>query len=203
MSINAPPKPKRETWRDWQPEGTPEPEIMLRDEFVTRLQAVDVDVDEGDLRFWEYHGVLPRAVKKWHEGANRVFYPRWMISTVTRLRALQETGVPLRAIGPRLRADAVEDIHMLSLLTEFAADPDTNVSGATGDALLRRCGDHARYDALYADIITLAAHFSSLSGNTVASVDVTFRGDDGMTLRGFRVDVHDQTNTSNHSENNK
>jgi len=159
---------------------------MTRDELIGRLIAVGVDVDEGDLRFWEYHGVLPRAVKKWHDGANRVFYPRWMIATVARLRALQDNGVPLRDIGHRLRADAAKDIAGLTFLAE--SDPvGSNASGIKGDNLLRWIGGRARYDILQPSLMILVEHFEAITGESVSTIEVRFLKKDGKAIDSYSL----------------
>src|SRR5215210_3834154 len=77
------PKPQRITWRDWQPPGTPDPDgLMTREEFVSRLNDLAVDVDESDLRYWEGLGVLPRGVRKRRNKITRVYYPRWLMLSV-------------------------------------------------------------------------------------------------------------------------
>jgi len=198
MAITAPPKPKpkRETWRDWMPDGALEPtDLMTREEFVARLNAVDIDVSEGDLRFWEYHGVLPRAVKRWQGGANRVFYPRWMIATVAELRVLQELGLSLREIGARLKDNAGRAVSSLEVLAEYDEIPNIDTSGRRGDALLKWCGERARYDALKPGLLKLGQNFQSRTGEAVASVAVVFSDADGRTLDSYTVNLGNQSHS--------
>jgi len=94
----------KETWRDWMPEGAPEPERLLsRDELVDRLGYYHVEADATDLRFWEQKGILPRPVRQRRDGAMRTTYPEWVISLVQRIRQLQAEGFSLEQIRPRLR----------------------------------------------------------------------------------------------------
>jgi DNA-binding transcriptional MerR regulator len=107
MSINAPPKSTRETWRDWQPEGFPEPTVLYtRDELAHRLQSRGIDVSAGDLRYWESAGILPRTVRQWHKGATRSTYPEWFGYLARRVRQLQSEGYTLQQIRPRIRRNA-------------------------------------------------------------------------------------------------
>jgi len=187
MTTAAPPKPKpkRETWRSWMPANAPEPaELISREDFIARVNALGADVSEGDLRFWEYHGVLPRAVKRWKDGANRVFYPRWMIGTVTQLRLLQRLGHPLREIGPRLRAHAPKAVDATIAIEEANRDPTFfETSGLRGDRLLQRAAARAVCGAvLQTGIRKLTATFESVMGQPVARTEVRFLDADGATL---------------------
>ncbi len=62
-----------------------------------------VAASESDLRYWEYEGILPRAVRQWHEGAVRAIYPVWYLRLVRYLRQMQHEGLSLAEIGTRLR----------------------------------------------------------------------------------------------------
>jgi len=116
MTATAPPKKasaKRDTWEDWLPEGAPAPDRFLtRDELVDRLRHYGIDVDARDLRFWENSGVLPRPVKRRHNGATWALYPDWGVSPnaylylIRRLRQLQAAGQSLQQIAPRIRRSA-------------------------------------------------------------------------------------------------
>ena len=104
MTTEVPTKPTRETWRDWEPIGAPEPnELLTRDELLSRLQAEGVTVSADDLRNWQLAGVIPYGERRWHAGATRVLYPAWMVGTVRNLRRLQGEGYKLGQIGPQLR----------------------------------------------------------------------------------------------------
>jgi len=100
-------KPK-ETWRDWMPPGLPEPEeLFTREELADLLHSWHIDASVSDLRYWEYAGVLPRPVRRWHNGAVRAVYPRWIASIVRELRRMQRVeGFSLQHIRPQLRAYA-------------------------------------------------------------------------------------------------
>lgn len=97
----------KETWRDWMPEGAPEPDqILTRDELVERLRYYNVDADTESLRFWEREGILPRPIRQRRNGATRTTYPDWMIYLVRRIRQLQAEGFSLEQIRPRVRRSA-------------------------------------------------------------------------------------------------
>jgi len=97
----------KQTWRDWMPEGTPEPDrILTRDELVERLRYYNIDADTESIRFWERAGILPRPIRQRRDGATRTTYPDWMIYLVQRIRQLQAEGFSLEQIRPRVRRSA-------------------------------------------------------------------------------------------------
>jgi hypothetical protein len=106
-TANQSTTPPKETWRDWLPPGAPEPErVLTRAEVLEHLARWRVDATENDLRYWEYVGVLPRPVRRWHNGAVRATYPDWFPHLVRRVRAWQRLGASLDLIRPRVRAYA-------------------------------------------------------------------------------------------------
>ncbi len=106
MATEATTKPKqKETWLDWLVPGQLEPKpLITREELVDRVRQLGYRVNTGDLRYWEAEGILPQAVKRWHDGATRALYPEWMPYLVASLRDYQADGVPLNEIAERLRA---------------------------------------------------------------------------------------------------
>lgn len=100
-------KSRLETWRDWLPEGTPDPEeLFTRDELLVEMRASGLEVSESDLRFWERVAVLPKPVRQGHKGATRAVYPWWYVPLVQRLRELQGEGERLESIRPLIRTRA-------------------------------------------------------------------------------------------------
>ncbi len=107
MPAETTPQPKRETWRDWLPEGVPEPdlaELLSRDELIQALQDRGIDVSARTLAYWESEGVTPRPVRRWRGGAPAALYPSWFVDAVAFVRQSQASGIPLRIIGPLLRS---------------------------------------------------------------------------------------------------
>jgi len=106
----TPAKPKQETWADWMPPGdnTEHDPVWTREELIARLATLGVPVAVTDFRFWEGSGVLPRAVKRWHEETRsvRALYPRRAVWIVSDLRDLQAAGCSLKQIGRILRGRA-------------------------------------------------------------------------------------------------
>lgn len=111
-------KTNNQTWRDLLPEGSkdiPTDKLFTREQLSEILARVNVKVSPEDLRYWEREGILPRAVRKWHDGASRSVYPGWYANLVYHLRKLQGKGYTLEQIRRRIEAHA-------RLLTTAAAD---------------------------------------------------------------------------------
>ncbi len=96
-------KAHRSTWQDLLPPDAPMPaELLTREELLARLATWRIEATEADLRYWEYEGILPRPVRRWHEGAVRAVYPPWFVPLVRDLRALQRQGLALSEIAARM-----------------------------------------------------------------------------------------------------
>ncbi len=111
MPTNARDKPKKETWLDWLPGGTPEPpvdELLTRDDLLEGLRRDGVVVREDDLQNWQGAGIVPYGVRRRHPSSRtgRMLYPWWMGHVLRDLRVLQAEGRSLRSIAPILRQRA-------------------------------------------------------------------------------------------------
>jgi hypothetical protein len=89
------------SWRDWLPEGmtVERDELITRTELAAALMQNAVLVEPNDLRFWERVGVLPRAIKQWHDTSVQAVYPIWFVELVVGVRMLQWNGWTLAQIG--------------------------------------------------------------------------------------------------------
>lgn len=168
----------RVTWRDWHPEGV-DPEEMTRSELVARLNAQGVDVDEADIRFWEYQQILPRPIKHRSNNVTWCYYPRWMIFTITLLRALQAIGMPLRDIAPRLRETAELGSILLEELSPLSEEKDLQA----GDRILAdRANGQAKRAFLHSlepRLAEIGRRYKAVTGKPVSLVTMVFRDDDG------------------------
>ncbi len=116
-------KPKRETWRDWMPDGAPEPdELLTRDELLERLRGEGFVVSVDDLRNWQSTGTIPYGINRWRDGSVKTHYPRWMLDVVRTLRAMQSDGRKLAEIRSSLR----------DIFDRRRSDPVAAAMGATG-----------------------------------------------------------------------
>ena len=101
----------KETWKDWLGPDEPEPDqLFTRQEIADRantlIGSMGKHVRAGDLRLWEQLGILPRGIRRGHQGAARNLYPDWTADLVQQIRLLQNQGYSLEEIKPRIRAHA-------------------------------------------------------------------------------------------------
>lgn len=112
MVTTTPPKPKRETWKDWLGPDAPEPdELFTRQEIVEKANEVArppgvKPVKAGDLQLWEKIGILPHSIRRRRGDAQYALYPEWHAALARRVRQLQREGYSLDEIRPRIRAFA-------------------------------------------------------------------------------------------------
>ncbi len=111
-STPAPAEP-RPTWRDVLPPDYPEPALITREELLAFFREKGLPIAERSLRYWEAQGVLPRPVRRWHQGAVRSLYPAWYPPVVVAAAArIREQGESLQAVG----ADIPRIINMLGVM---------------------------------------------------------------------------------------
>ncbi len=185
------------TWRNWLPEGTPEPDqLFTREEIVARatrrLVAGTQPIGVNDLRYWESIGILPRGVRRWRDGAPRALFPDWYGTLAREIRILQRSGYSLAEIKPRIRAQGRlilghGDSH---LAPEEVINTYPNVLAP----------EHV---ALWPDLVTelerLARWRTSLTGVDTERVEVHVIGVDGRaTLYPLLLTDHpEETKNSN------
>jgi len=101
-------KPKRETWRDWQVRDAPAARVITRAELLAELKhhKVRPAVTTTALRYWEYHGILPRPVRQKHGDVVAAVYPVWAVTIIRALRGFEAAGIALPNMRPYLRAEA-------------------------------------------------------------------------------------------------
>ncbi len=107
MPTESPPATEQETWLDWLPERAPDLELgdlLSRDELLQELRDRGVDVNARTLASWEAKGTLPRAIRRWRDGAPAALYPVQAVGAVEHLRRLRAEGVPLQTIKPLVRS---------------------------------------------------------------------------------------------------
>lgn len=183
MTANAPTTPKRETWRDWMPAGSTEPATLLsREELIERVNRFGAEVDEGDLRFWEYRAVLPRVVKRWSNGANRAYYPLWMVSIVVFLRELQRAGLSLQEIGPMLRQRVPSAVSMAETIERLREKG--KLSDAEEQGLLASTAVEFMTEVVGRILADFGQRYGRLTGLDVAQARVEFYDRRGRHVGG-------------------
>lgn len=87
MPTESPPKAKRETWADWIPPGWFGPtdeELITRDELLEQTRELGAEIHPRTLQIMEKQGLVPRPVRRWHDGATRALYAPWVVDLVIR-----------------------------------------------------------------------------------------------------------------------
>lgn len=102
----------RETWRDWWPDGVPEPPALItRAELLAKIEENSgIRVTERELRYWEMLGALPGPIRQYHAGAIHATYPFWHAEVVALVPELRARRLPWPAIRDRLRARFAERV---------------------------------------------------------------------------------------------
>lgn len=91
-------KTNQETWLDWMPVSEltgarkESDELFTRDEILQELEKRGIVINPETFRSWERYGLLPRAVRQWHQGAVRAVYPSWIVGAATLIRSLLDKG---------------------------------------------------------------------------------------------------------------
>ena len=99
---------RRISWLDCMPNDVLMPgkdDVVTREELTSIVSALGFPTETGDMRYWEFHGVIPTSIRQRHNDATRAIYPAWMVSVVLRLRELQSVGCALSEITDRLRVE--------------------------------------------------------------------------------------------------
>jgi DNA-binding transcriptional MerR regulator len=127
------PKTAKPTWLDWHPEGAPLPPLLSHEELLEELHEQGIDISPYTLEHWRRTGILPRPVRRAHEGAVRPVYPAWFVPAITHIKQQQRDGKGLDeirdAIGPLLT--------MWALNALLWRDPDLDAATAALDMALR------------------------------------------------------------------
>ncbi len=113
---------KNATWRDWMPAGAPEPDLLSHDELVHELHQREIDVTPATLEHWRRNGVIPRPIRRRHQGNTRPVYPGWLVDAIVQLRELQDAGRSLEQIAPIMRARALSTVSWRDPLSDAIAE---------------------------------------------------------------------------------
>ncbi len=172
---DAPPKPERETWRDWLPDEAPEPDLFTRDEIIEmaarRQVAGTAPITAGDLRYWESIGILPHGTRQWRNDAARALYPSWYAGLARQVRLLQRMGYSLNEMRPRIRA------HHRLVLGYGTDELDKEIVTTAGQ--VQSPEDVALWPDLVGELERLARWRAHLTGTPTERVEVRVIGVDG------------------------
>lgn len=178
-----------ETWKDWLGPDEPEPDqLFTRQEIADHANALigsmGKHVRAGDLRLWEQLGILPRGIRRGHQGAARNLYPDWTADLVQQIRLLQNQGYSLEEIKPRIRAHA-------RLVLGYGRTPlDDEIRAHHPNAQAPE--DIALWPALVEELERLARWRSQLSGVQTDRIEVRVIGSDNRgTIFPLPIAAHD------------
>lgn len=99
--------PPKETWLDWQPDGSPMPDLLSHDQLLDELRDRGTPLTSASFQHYRQRGVLPRPIRRRYEGVTQAVYPSWFIPAIEHLRQLQDQGKSLDEITPFMRAWAL------------------------------------------------------------------------------------------------
>jgi len=183
-TTEAPAKAKyKETWKDWMPEGAPEPpDLQTREdvvEWIGRQQGAGMrPITAGDIAYWEGIGVLPRGVRRWHEGSAKALYPGWYWLLARQVRSLQHAGLSLDEIRPRIRTHA-------RLMLSFPPAPENSRHWPPG---ARSPEDIQLWPDLTTELERLARWVATQTGVPTERVEVHVIGTNGHATK-FAVPI--------------
>jgi len=110
MTTETAPTKHTSTWIDWMPPGAPTGAVLSHDELLAELRDQGIDLAAATLEHWRRNGVLPRPVRRRHDGATRPVYPSWFVPAIKHLRDLQRAGRSLEEIAPVMRSWALSTV---------------------------------------------------------------------------------------------
>ncbi len=132
-------KPKRATWRDWQPDPKEEQPLYTIDQFISRLQGLGHNVTANNIRHWRAVGALPAPTRQWYGTAVHAVYPEWLFNLVPYLIRFRQDGMAWPEVSERLRAMVPEMIARQPTATVTVRPPEL---ATLDDAILAFAAQH-------------------------------------------------------------
>lgn len=164
MAASAPAKAPPVFWRDLKPSTAwlADPELITRDELLSRLTAMGAPVTLDRLRRWEQDG-LPRPERSGFPA--KAWYPTWAVPYIAAVPALLAEGKGLPEITELIQSRAS--------------------AAFLGTAL--RVGDVPIGDDLASAVDAYAGEHERRGGRPIAKVELIFRDDQGREVRRAMV----------------
>lgn len=164
-----------ETWDAWVPQGWFAPgdeELITRDELLSRVGQSGRKVTTRSLQLWENLGLVPRPIRRWHEGAVRALYAPWVADVVERV-AYRRSGKGRWSVEAT-RADVRDNVKGMIVFHDWTSWGGRGVPLELV-TMLRELGEHQEH----------------ISGVKVTTADVHFCDGDGKTIKTmkFRLDI--------------
>jgi len=175
-------KPKA-TWREWIPEGIPEPyddELISRDTLLNQLREYNVGISPRTLQRWEGLGLIPGPVRKWHDGATRALYAPWVVNVVIVVNAAKVRGDTNDHI--------IENVHLW-----VENDLQGRWSGRKGVDRRGIWQTEVMGERIPGALVELADTYEGIFGDRVAFAELRLRGPSGRTLITYRFKIPDRS----------
>ncbi len=161
------PTTTQETWREWIADDAVDPtdsddEVITRDELLRRAAPWVEKVHPRTLQTLEQQGLLPRPVRRWHEGAVRALYAPWMTGMVAQAYNHYRQHSPLE--------EAQVDMRSLALSSYYGyhmhRDRELRIPEDTLNQLRALAYRHTRF---HAPVAAVEIRFMDADGEIVAA----------------------------------
>ena len=160
-----------ETWANWMPSGWIGPadeELITRGELLTRAKGFGADIHPRTLQILENQGLVPRPIRRWHDGAVRALYAPWVVDLALRAYERRRGKWPLER--------AIEDVRgaVKGAIFTHLMDTDQLVS-----------------DRLLAQLRELADQHAQRTGTPIQSSEIRLLDAEGRAVATLRLKFSD------------
>ena len=170
MTTASPEKaPPKETWLDWIPDGYPVPpedEWIGRDDLLAQVRSRGLSLSPRTLGLWEASGIVPRPVRRWHNGATRALYPPWAAQMVMLANEVKDD-----------RSDAEDVSQTVRILTKYVIRNNEVWQWSVVNQLLP------------AVLNNLADYYQESFGERPNSIDIRINNEKGQPLTTLEFDT--------------
>jgi hypothetical protein len=133
MSDDQTESTKAPTWLDLMPANAPMPELLPRDEFLTRLRDRGIDLTSASFHYYRHRGILPRPIRRRVDGVTQAVYAPWLIPVIQAIRDMQARGKSLDEI-----VDMIQPVTKMWALSTIDWKDPLAESTVTMDAAVRQ-----------------------------------------------------------------
>ena len=102
MPDDQTPRTKAPTWLDLMPADAPMPELLAHDELLAAVHDRGVELTSSGLEYYRHRTLLPRPIRRRHQGKTQAVYPSWYVDAIVHLKRLQAQDQSLDEIRPAM-----------------------------------------------------------------------------------------------------
>jgi len=102
MPTAEKPITKAPTWLDLMPANAPMPELLAHDELLAAVHDRGVELTSSGLEYYRLRTLLPRPIRRRHQGKTQAVYPSWYVDAIVHLKRLQAQGQSLDELRPTM-----------------------------------------------------------------------------------------------------